>query len=120
MTMHALGRSPGDAVIGGVPVTLQETMATRRRKHRRQQNRKQKVRGRSVGIGHNLGPSLAPLLDDRCMTFSEWCLVNSIGERTGRRIIKSGNGPVVTQLSEKRIGITVGNNRAWQQSRARG
>jgi len=25
----------------------------------------------------------------------------------------------VTQLSERRIGITVGNNRRWQESRAR-
>jgi hypothetical protein len=37
-----------------------------RRKHRKQQHRKQKAR--SVGIGHNLGPSLAPLLDDRVLT----------------------------------------------------
>jgi hypothetical protein len=82
----------------------------------KRQNRKKKVRGRSAGIGHNLGPALT---DDACMTFREWCRLNGIGERTGRRILKSGNGPVVTQLSEKRIGITVGNNRAWQQSRER-
>jgi hypothetical protein len=81
--------------------------------------RKKKVRGRSVGIGHNLGPSLAPLLDDRCLTFREWCQLNGIGERTGRRILASGNGPTVTQLTDKRIGITVRANREWQASRAR-
>jgi len=38
--------------------------------------------------------------DDRVLTFNEWCALNGIGKRTGRRIIRSGNGPVVTQLSE--------------------
>jgi hypothetical protein len=56
---------------------------------------------------------------DRVLTFAEWCALNKIGPRTGRRIIRSGTGPVVTQLSERRIGITVGNNRRWQESRAR-
>ena len=56
---------------------------------------------------------------DKVLTFAEWCALNKIGQRTGRRIIRSGNGPVVTQLSERRIGITVANNRAWQASKAR-
>jgi len=56
---------------------------------------------------------------DRVLTFAEWCELNRIGKRTGRRIIRSGNGPVMTQLSERRIGITVGNNRRWQEARAR-
>jgi hypothetical protein len=56
---------------------------------------------------------------DRVLTFTEWCALNKIGQRTGRRIIRSGNGPVVTQLSERRIGITIANNRAWQASKAR-
>jgi len=57
--------------------------------------------------------------DDKVLTFAEWCKLNRIGQRTGRRIIRSGNGPVVTQLSQRRIGITVGNNRRWQAARAR-
>jgi hypothetical protein len=57
--------------------------------------------------------------DDKVLTFAEWCKLNRIGQRTGRRIIRSGNGPVVTQLSERRIGITIANNRAWQASKAR-
>ena len=57
--------------------------------------------------------------DDKVLTFAEWCEINRIGKRTGRRIIKAPGGPVVTQLSERRIGITVGNNRRWQESRAR-
>ena len=65
---------------------------------------------------HSLQHSLD---DDKVLTFAEWCELNRLGKRTGRRIIRSGNGPVVTQLSERRIGITVGNNRRWQESRAR-
>ena len=56
---------------------------------------------------------------DRVLTFAEWCALNKIGQRTGRRIIRSANGPVVTQLSARRIGITVANNRHWQASKAR-
>ena len=59
------------------------------------------------------------LEDDQVLTFNEWCALNGIGKRTGRRILTSGSGPVVTQLSERRIGITVGNNRRWQEARAR-
>ena len=65
---------------------------------------------------HSLQHSLD---DDKVLTFAEWCGLNGIGKRTGRRILTSGRGPVVTQLSERRIGITVGNNRRWQESRAR-
>jgi predicted DNA-binding transcriptional regulator AlpA len=89
------------------------------RKHRKRQKRKIKVRGRPVGIGHNLGPSLAPLLDDRCLTFNEWCTLAGIGQRTGRRLIKAGSGPPVVQLSDRRIGIRVGAHRAWLKSRER-
>jgi hypothetical protein len=59
------------------------------------------------------------LHDDQVLTFAQWCHLNTLGERTGRRILASGNGPVVVQLSPGRVGITVGNNRRWQESRAR-
>src|SRR5262245_46733345 len=90
----------------------------------KQQARKKKVRGfRAIGIKHNQGPPLdevlTPLLNDRCLTFNEWCALNGIGQRTGRRILSSGNGPTVTQLSDKRIGITVRANREWQERRSR-
>jgi hypothetical protein len=60
--------------------------------------------------------------DDQVLTFHEWCAVNRISERTGRRILAGEAGvdpPIVTALSERRIGITRGNNRAWQQRRVR-
>ena len=58
-------------------------------------------------------------LDSQVLTFSEWCELNSIGLRTGRRILRSGNGPVVTQLSSQRIGITIANDRKWKLTRER-
>jgi hypothetical protein len=57
--------------------------------------------------------------DQQVLTFREWCRLNAVSPRTGRRILASGEGPVVTQLSASRIGITRGNNRRWQESRAR-
>lgn len=58
-------------------------------------------------------------LDTQVLTFAEWCELNSFSLRTGRRILRSGNGPVVTQLSSRRIGVTVANDRAWKSSRER-
>jgi len=40
--------------------------------------------------------------DDWVMPFSLWCEVNNF-----------------TQISDRRIGVTVRNNRAWQESRAK-
>jgi len=58
-------------------------------------------------------------IDDQVMTFLEWCAGNRISPRNGRRIIASPGGPLVTQLSARRIGITIKNNRDWQASKAR-
>ena len=59
--------------------------------------------------------------DDEVLTFKEWCQLNGIGERTGRRILAGPKSkrPTITWLSERRMGITRGNNRRWQESRAR-
>jgi hypothetical protein len=56
--------------------------------------------------------------DDRVMTLSEWFAVNRISPATGRRLIKSGKGPIITYLSERRKGVTVGNNRKWREARS--
>jgi hypothetical protein len=62
----------------------------------------------------------APLLDEQVLTFREWCALNGISLRTGRRILAGANGPTVVRLSARLIGVTVRANREWQQSRARG
>jgi hypothetical protein len=69
---------------------------------------------------HDRQIELARALDDqRVMTFAQWCRVNGFSLKTGRRLIAAGKGPVVTQTSDRRIGITVGNNRRWQAARER-
>lgn len=57
--------------------------------------------------------------DDRVMTFRTWCEVNGFHPATGRRLRKQGKGPVFVRISDRRIGVTVGANRAWQASRPR-
>jgi hypothetical protein len=57
--------------------------------------------------------------DDQVLSFPEWCDLNRISLRSGRRIIKAPGGPTVMQLSANRIGITRRANREWQASRER-
>jgi hypothetical protein len=64
----------------------------------------------------------APLSEsnpNQVLTFFEWCQLNRLSERTGRRILASGKGPDVLELSAYRIGITIDANRRWQASRKR-
>ena len=76
---------------------------------------KQRTRFAAGGAG-------APSLDcpDRVRTFVEWCRLNSFSEDTGRRILASGKGPRVLQLSPNRIGVRDSDNRDWQNSIVRG
>jgi hypothetical protein len=59
---------------------------------------------------------------NQVLTVTQWCWLNSLSEATGKRIIDLGppRGPIVTELSPRRRGITVGDNVAWQQLRRRG
>jgi hypothetical protein len=54
--------------------------------------------------------------DNRVMTFAAWCELNGFSPATGRRIINSGKGPKVLQLSDRRIGIRHDDNPRWQDS----
>jgi hypothetical protein len=61
---------------------------------------------------------------DRVMMFGEWCALNSFSGATGRPI-KNGEmegvkSPQFIEVSARRFGITVGENRRWQAARARG
>jgi hypothetical protein len=81
------------------------------RSHAKHVKRKRKKR--------SFPPPLSMLLDEQVLTFGEWCQMNRFSPRQGRRILAGPDGPIVTMLSEKRIGVSVGNNRRWQESRAR-
>jgi len=54
----------------------------------------------------------------RILSFKQWCILNSISESTGRRLIRAGRIRVV-KLSERRIGIGEDDNAAYQAA-ARG
>jgi hypothetical protein len=91
--------------------TVQSELPPKQHKRRR--------RWASSARGLALAEPLSMLLDSQVLTFHEWCRLGRFSERTGRRILNSGSGPVVTQLSAKRIGITVAADRAWKASRER-
>ena len=55
----------------------------------------------------------------RVLTIAQWCQLNNFSEATGNRILKSGDGPKVVQLSTRRRGIRVIDNRKWQEANAR-
>jgi len=57
------------------------------------------------------------LSDDQVLTFVEWCALNGISTRTGRRILDGPDGPRRVQLSPRRFGVTVRANREWQHAR---
>jgi hypothetical protein len=44
-------------------------------------------------------------------------VLNGFSRSTGQRIIAAGNGPQFIKLSERRKGVTVAENRRWQQGR---
>ena len=54
----------------------------------------------------------------RVLSFAQWCALNGISPATGRRLLARGEGPTITRLSDRRIGITVGANADWQAKRA--
>jgi hypothetical protein len=57
--------------------------------------------------------------DQRVMTIPQWCEINGFSIWTGQRLLKAGKGPKITQISDRRIGITVRANREWQDARVR-
>jgi len=80
---------------------------------------KQPKRGRKTPQQQRLFAFNAPpsLSDDQVLTFVEWCALNGISPRTGRRILDGPDPPTITWLSPRRFGVTVGNNRVWRRTR---
>src|SRR4051812_10138338 len=56
--------------------------------------------------------------DDRVLSFREWCAKAGVSEATGRRLVARGEGPIVTHVSIRRIGITGRHHREWLGRRA--
>jgi hypothetical protein len=46
-----------------------------------------------------------------------WCEMAGVSEATGRRLRMNGNGPVITRLSARRIGVRHRHHLAWLNAR---
>jgi hypothetical protein len=94
---------------------------SRQRQHKRKRKPQQPRRRKPYRPPQlALAAPLALHSDDQILSFFDWCSLNRISESTGRRILASGEGPEVTMLSARRIGIRIGANKKWQAARARG
>jgi hypothetical protein len=60
-----------------------------------------------------------PRYGRRHYKFKEWCKLKGISQSTGRRLLASGLGPKVTQLSPNRFSIREDHDREWEESRVR-
>jgi len=58
------------------------------------------------------------LADDRVLTLSEFAKIVGISLVTLRRRIAAHEGPIVTKLSDRRLGIRVRHAREWLDARA--
>jgi hypothetical protein len=56
--------------------------------------------------------------DQQVLTLAEWAALNGFGIKSARRLIKAGEGPTLTRLTSKRYGVTLGNNKKWQEQRS--
>jgi hypothetical protein len=53
----------------------------------------------------------------RVFSFNKFCELSGFSPRTGRRLLVSGDGPKVTKLSDRRIGIREDHYREWLDKR---
>jgi len=87
---------------------MAETADQRKRRLAKKKHEREQVRQRLVAED-----------DDAVFSFDEWCALVSISRRQGRDLLASGDGPVVTQISPRRIGISRVAHREWLKRRAR-
>jgi hypothetical protein len=67
-----------------------------------------------------LPPIPSVLHDDMILPWPVWLQVAGLPDRSARRLVREGNGPIITQLSERRPGVRVLHHRQWADARARG
>jgi len=54
----------------------------------------------------------------RILSLPEWYRLCGFSDATGRRLLRSGKGPRVIQLSERRKGIALSDHLAWIDTNA--
>ena len=55
---------------------------------------------------------------DRIITIKEWCAAAGFSHSTGKKLLRDGDGPIITRLSPRRIGIRVRDYLAWADARS--
>jgi hypothetical protein len=56
--------------------------------------------------------------DDKVLPFLVWVRdFSGLSEPTARRVCKAGSGPPVVRLSARRLGVRLGDHRAWLKAR---
>ena len=65
-----------------------------------------------------ISPHPIGLADDRVLTLPQFAKLVGISPVTLRRRIAAHDGPIVTKLSERRLGIRVRHAREWLDARA--
>jgi hypothetical protein len=55
---------------------------------------------------------------DRVTSFLAWCRRIGVSPATGRRLLSSGEGPRITRLSARRIGVRERDHVAWLDARS--
>jgi hypothetical protein len=92
----------------------QRRRASPREQHRRQRQRQEEEQ-RLLQRRFDDNPN-------KILSIREWCVLNGLAARTGRRLISGeyGKPPVITRLSPRRIGISLAANAEWQKSRQQG
>jgi hypothetical protein len=54
---------------------------------------------------------------DRVIPLADWYRRIGLPERSGRRLIESGQGPTITRLTERRKGVRERDHLAWLEAR---
>jgi len=54
---------------------------------------------------------------DHVYSWLEWCRIAGLSDSTGYRLRISGNGPVITRLSARRIGVRRRHHLEWLEAR---
>jgi predicted DNA-binding transcriptional regulator AlpA len=88
---------------------VKKSKAQREQEREARREREEKARQRAIEVDN----------EHHVLALQEWCEINGISKATGRRILNSGDGPAVVQLSPRRVGVTVAANRQWQATRVR-
>jgi hypothetical protein len=65
-----------------------------------------------------VSPCPIGMADDQVLTLTEFAKLAGISLVTLRRRIAAHDGPIITKLSERRIGIRMRHGRAWLDARA--